>query len=250
LWKPSEKGQVGWDSPWGFGRPGWHIECSAMAGSLLGETFDIHGGGIDLIFPHHENEIAQSSCAYGKPYVNYWLHNGFLQINGAKMSKSEGNFFTVADLLHKKSLKGELIKFILLKTHYRQPLDWTDNAIDEAESILDRWFRKIECVKNITSLLPEKVKICLMDDLNIPAAITEMHHLSEQELANSLHFFGFRKTKKHLSLSEFEIKNLIEERQIAKKNKNYPQADKIRMVLEKNNILIEDTTNGTTWRPK
>lgn len=248
LWKPSTNNQVGWDSPWGFGRPGWHIECSAMSGSLLGEHFDIHGGGIDLIFPHHENEIAQSCCANQKPYVNYWLHNGFLQINSMKMSKSLGNFFTVAELLNDKNISGEVIRFILLRTHYRQPLDWTQNAVDEATIILNKWFRKTENIVVSKPVLPDDIKKVLYDDLNFPAAVAFMHSLPAEELAHCLAFLGFKQTIKQTTLNEEKINSLIQERIEAKKSKNFVLADSIRQELQNNNVMIEDTKDGTIWR--
>ena len=248
LWKPSAVEQVGWESPWGFGRPGWHIECSAMAGSLLGEHFDIHGGGIDLIFPHHENEIAQSCCANQKPYTNYWLHNGFLQINGQKMSKSLGNFFTIADLLNDKNISGDVIRFILLRTHYRQPLDWTQTAVDEATIVLNKWFRKIENIKIDNPVLPDEIKKVLYDDLNFPAAIAIMHALPPQELAHCLAFLGFKETQKQTSLDIDTINSLVNERNDAKKSKDFKRADVIRQELLDNHITIEDTKDGTVWR--
>jgi cysteinyl-tRNA synthetase len=248
LWKPSSTTQVGWESPWGFGRPGWHIECSAMAGSLLGEHFDIHGGGIDLIFPHHENEIAQSCCANKTPYVNYWLHNGFLQINGQKMSKSEGNFFTVAELLNDKNISGDVIRLILLRTHYRQPLDWTQSAVDEATIILNKWYRKTEHIQIDNPVLPDDIKRVLYDDLNFPAAIALMHAMPAEELAHCLAFLGFKQTLKQASLSASEINALITERNNAKKSKDFTTADSIRTDLLNKGVAIEDTKDGTIWR--
>lgn len=248
LWKPSNPDQVGWESPWGYGRPGWHIECSAMSHSLLGETFDIHGGGIDLIFPHHENEIAQSCCAHDAPYVNYWMHNGFLQINGTKMSKSLGNFFTVHQLLHTHKIAGEVIRFVLLRTHYRQPLDWTDTIVEEAKTVLDKWFRRTENITIDTPTLPLSIQETLCDDLNFPAAIAQMHHLSDTELAHSLAFLGFKQTQKTSTLETAAIEDFITQRNIAKKNKDYARADEIRETLKEHNIAIEDTPKGTIWR--
>lgn len=248
LWKPSTQEQVGWESPWGFGRPGWHIECSAMSSSLLGEHFDIHGGGIDLIFPHHENEIAQSCCGNQKPYVNYWLHNGFLQINGMKMSKSLDNFFTVAQLLNEQNISGQVIRFILLRTHYRQPLDWTQTAVDEATIILNKWFRKTENITVEKPILPDMIKKVLYDDLNFPAAVAFMHALPAEELAHCLAFLGFKHTTKQSVLTEDTINALLLERSDAKKAKDFNRADAIRQELHDNNIVIEDTPDGTVWR--
>ena len=181
LWKPSAPDQPGWDSPWGRGRPGWHIECSAMAKKCLGVTFDIHGGGLDLRFPHHENEIAQSCCAHdGAPLANYWLHNGFLSINGAKMSKSLGNFFTVRELLAK--YPGEVIRLVLLSTHYRQPLDFTDAALEQAKVQLDRWYRGLQLIKDIAAVPPEKEGVVLegylYNDLNTTQAVWWLNELT------------------------------------------------------------------------
>ncbi len=181
LWKPSIGVQPGWDSPWGRGRPGWHIECSAMSEHHLGETFDIHGGGIDLIFPHHENEIAQSTCAHGgKVMANYWIHNGYLQVEGEKMSKSLGNFITVHDLLDQ--WPGEAIRLAILMTHYRQPLNWTQKGLEEAAKIARRWEALTFGFKASPKPLPEDhpVMVALMDDLNTPAAISALHALSKQ----------------------------------------------------------------------
>src|SRR6202790_126829 len=177
LWKPSSPDQPGWDSPWGRGRPGWHIECSAMSEETLGETFDIHGGGLDLIFPHHENEIAQSVCAHdGRPFARYWMHNGMLTVGGAKMAKSEGNFVTVRDAL--AQAPGEVIRFALLSTHYRDPLDWTEDRLHQARAALDRWYRVLD--ENTaefapTEVIPQQVLTAVNDDLNIPLVITHLH---------------------------------------------------------------------------
>jgi len=180
LWKPSTPEQVGWESPWGRGRPGWHIECSAMAKEYLGVTFDIHGGGLDLIFPHHENEIAQSCCAHdGQPLANVWLHNGFLTISGEKMSKSLGNFFTVRDLL--KKYHGEVIRLVLLSAHYRQPLDFSDAALEEAKAQLDKWYRVLRRTSGeVETPIPDEVEQALCDDLNTPQAITEIHKIADK----------------------------------------------------------------------
>ena len=186
LWKPSHGDQPGWDSPWGRGRPGWHIECSAMSRAHLGESFDIHGGGLDLVFPHHENEIAQSTCAHGAPFVRYWVHNGYLTVNGEKMSKSAGNFFTVPDLLDKAP--GEAIRLYLLKTHYRAPMDFTENGLKEAKTNLDRWYRALKQADEKLGLTPEQIATSLQntspspdildalnDDLNTPLAVARLN---------------------------------------------------------------------------
>jgi cysteinyl-tRNA synthetase len=182
LWKPSTPDQPGWPSPWGRGRPGWHIECSAMSEQELGETFDIHGGGLDLIFPHHENEIAQSVCAHeGHPFARYWLHNGMLTVGGAKMAKSEGNFVTVRDAL--KRWPGEVIRLALLMTHYRDPLDWTEDKLHQARQTLDRWYRALAVPCTVSadetsSMTDATVVFALGDDLNAPFALTNLHTLS------------------------------------------------------------------------
>ena len=174
LWKPSDAALPGWDSPWGRGRPGWHIECSAMAYELLGDTFDIHGGGNDLQFPHHENEIAQSKCA-GHGFANLWLHNEMLQVEGKKMSKSLGNFFTVRDLLD-DGVPGEVIRLVMLSTHYRKPMDWTEKKRAEAEATLRKWAAAVDGA--VSGALPAVVMDALADDLNTPLAITQMHRLA------------------------------------------------------------------------
>ncbi|MCA3248529.1 MAG: cysteine--tRNA ligase [Azospirillum sp.] len=197
LWKPSTPDQPGWDSPWGRGRPGWHIECSAMSEALFGPTFDIHGGGQDLIFPHHENEIAQSVCAHGGvQFVKYWMHNGFVIVNGEKMSKSLGNFYTVRDLLNRGE-RGEAIRLLLLKTHYRAPLDFTDDGLRQAKGDLDRWYRALASVEDAVEdpcenpLPPEQggVLEALSDDLNTPMAIAVMHAIADYVLNPTPHVF-------------------------------------------------------------
>jgi cysteinyl-tRNA synthetase len=191
LWKPSAPDQPGWPSPWGRGRPGWHIECSAMSEKTLGETFDIHGGGLDLIFPHHENEIAQSVCAHGgHPFARYWLHNGMLTVGGAKMAKSEGNFITVRELLGEEpdwSRKGEILRLALLRTHYRDPLDWTEDRVYEAQQILDRFYRALSLPETpggivFAGMMPstDRVREALDDDLNAPLAISHLHEIATE----------------------------------------------------------------------
>jgi len=179
LWKPSTPDQPGWDSPWGRGRPGWHIECSAMSENTLGDHFDIHGGGLDLIFPHHENEIAQSVCAHGgKPFADYWLHNGMLTVGGAKMAKSEGNFITVRQAL--SQAPGEVIRLALLGTHYRAPLDWTAERLHEAQQTLDRFYRALALpgARSEANSIDDNVQSALDDDLNVPLALSQLHELA------------------------------------------------------------------------
>ncbi|NWG47007.1 MAG: cysteine--tRNA ligase, partial [Alphaproteobacteria bacterium] len=184
LWKPSTEDQPGWDSPWGRGRPGWHIECSAMGATLLGETFDIHGGGIDLAFPHHENEIAQSACAHhGEPHARVWMHNGFLQVEGQKMSKSLGNFLTIHGLL--EAWRGENLRLLMLMTQYRQPIDWTEAGLKEARVILKGWYEAGEAGEGAPGGDPDPAIVAaLADDLNTPAAIAELHRLAGEARAS------------------------------------------------------------------
>ena len=273
LWKPSTPDQPGWDSPWGRGRPGWHIECSAMSEAHLGETFDIHGGGLDLIFPHHENEIAQSTCAHhGKPFVKVWLHNGFLSVNGEKMSKSLGNFFTVRDLLAKAP--GEAIRLCLLSAHYRAPLDWTDDALGQARQVLDRLYGALRQVGPgpVAAKIPAAVQAALEDDINTPKAIAELHELagrlnkaSDSEraaLAADLRAGGavlgllqadpetwFKwQPEAGAGLTDAAIEALIAGRNDAKKARNFTEADRIRDELKANGVALEDTPGGTKWR--
>ncbi len=254
LWKPSNAEEPGWESPWGRGRPGWHIECSAMAKDILGDQFDIHGGGIDLIFPHHENEIAQSTCSNNmKKFANFWLHNGFLKIEGEKMSKSLNNFLTVFDLI-KRDFSGSAIRYNMLSTHYRQPLDWKFERLAEAEKTLIKWNNKIDS-KNETEL-PRQILNALLDDLNTPQSIHEMHHLFNSkkfdELRNACMFFGFssKDIKKNVlipaDLSE-KVDKLVEKRNNARLSKNFSLADKIREDLLSAGIIIKDIGQETTW---
>jgi cysteinyl-tRNA synthetase len=277
LWKPSEADQPGWDSPWGRGRPGWHIECSAMSETHLGESFDIHGGGLDLIFPHHENEIAQSTCAHdGKVFARYWVHNGYLTVNGEKMSKSLGNFFTVRDLLDQAP--GEAIRFYMMGTHYRQPLDWTLDGLCSARAGLDRFYGALRDVADIDAapdaVIPEAVRDALEDDLNTPLAIAALH-----EIATSLNKAGDAAEKARLKgallagggvlgvlshdpeawfkggvgacpegLSEDEIQAEIERRTQARMDKDFAEADRIRDALADQGVVLEDKPDGTIWR--
>ena len=262
LWKPTSKNNIGWDSPWGYGRPGWHIECSAMSKEILGETFDIHGGGIDLIFPHHENETAQSICANNKnSLANYWMHNGFVNIEGQKMSKSLGNYLTVEDLRNKK-IDGAVIRFVLLSTHYRQPLDWTNRKLTEAQNIINKWFNVTNNRDlNINGIPTNKILEALCDDLNIPLVITEMHNLLKEEdydgFANSFFYLVLNSNNSIKSRNNLDkqtinemVNLLIVERQNARKNKDYRKSDLIRIKLEKAGVTINDHGNETTWSLK
>jgi cysteinyl-tRNA synthetase len=257
LWKPSPPELPGWESPWGRGRPGWHIECSAMSAALLGKTFDIHGGGIDLVFPHHENEIAQSRCGFHTDVMaNYWMHNGFLQVEGEKMSKSLGNFFTIREVL--ADWPGDVIRVAMLASHYRQPINWTVKGLEEAEKALTSWF---DAAAGEADPRPApSVVEALADDLNTPKAVAEMHALrnraGHKSLAGSLAFFGFRPDAlaewkaaraPALAISENEIQKQIDARLAAKAAKNFTESDRIRDELAAVGIVLKDSKEGTTW---
>ncbi len=251
LWKPSDAESPGWDSPWGFGRPGWHIECSAMSGDLLGETFDIHGGGIDLIFPHHENEIAQSEGVHhGHPLAKVWMHNGFLQVEGEKMSKSLGNFVTIHDLL--KDWPGDVLRLNMLRTHYRQPMDWTVQGMKESWNALERWYALAE--PHAEGTVSAGFLAALEDDLNTPQAIAELHKSDGAELAGNLRLFGFLPARERIAaksaVPESEILAAIENRNAARKAKNFREADRIRDELMAKGIVLKDSASGTSWEIK
>jgi len=251
LWKPSDANIPGWDSPWGRGRPGWHIECSAMAGEYLGQTFDIHGGGIDLQFPHHENEIAQSEGAHhNHPLANVWMHNGFLQVEGEKMSKSLGNFFTIRDLL--ADWPGEVLRFNMLRTHYRQPIDFTIAGLKESWKTLERWYAVTE---PLVDPAPNAAFFeALNDDLNTPAAIASLHQADEMALAGGLGFLGFSnvqlKIAAKVQVDEAEIHRAIEARKAARAAKNFAESDRIRDDMLAKGIVLKDGPQGTTWEVK
>jgi cysteinyl-tRNA synthetase len=259
LWKPSADNQPGWASPWGRGRPGWHIECSAMSAKHLGETFDIHAGGLDLIFPHHENEIAQSRSTFGHAIMaKYWMHNGFLNISGEKMSKSLGNFFTVHELLDQ--FPGEVIRLLLLSAHYRQPLDFTYEGLTQAKATLDRWYGAL-CGKDArpANAVPQSVEDALSDDLNTPLAISALHQLGDPaELRAGAHALGllqqdaeawFRWTPAGSSgPTDVEIEAAIATRQAARKAKDFKESDRIRDELKAKGVILEDGATGTTWK--
>ena len=275
LWKPSSDDLPGWDSPYGRGRPGWHLECSAMSREYLGLTFDIHGGGQDLVFPHHENERAQSLCANHRPFARYWLHNGYLQVEGEKMSKSLGNFFTVNDLL--ATAPGEAIRLALLSAHYHQPIDWTAEGLKQARAAMDRFYLALRAVEDISARpakdLPPEVLAALEDDLNTPLAISHLHDLAgrlnkaksieeKAELKSALLAAGdvlgvlqqspedwFRWAPAAGSaLSDDEIDDLVAKRIEARQNRDFATADKIRQQLTDNGVLLEDGAGGTQWR--
>jgi cysteinyl-tRNA synthetase len=262
LWKPSKPGEPSWPSPWGDGRPGWHIECSAMAGALLGPVFDIHGGGIDLIFPHHENEIAQSRCAHGTDAMaNYWLHNGFLQVEGEKMSKSLGNFVTIRDLL--ADWPGEVIRLNMLRTHYRQPMDWTVSGLREAGRTLDHWYDLTGDSK--PGLLCADAVDALCDDLNTPKALAALHELRGEAAAGSAGAKASLKASAEMlglltrdrrdwvaaersavGIDEARISDFVAARVAARKAKNFAEADRIRAELEKMGIMLKDAKDPAT----
>jgi cysteinyl-tRNA synthetase len=251
LWKPSDAATPGWESPWGRGRPGWHIECSAMAGQYLGETFDIHGGGIDLVFPHHENEIAQSEAAHhGHALARYWMHNGFLNVEGEKMSKSLGNFVTIHELL--ADWPGDVLRFNMLRSHYRQPMDWTVAGMRESWSVLERWYDVAEPVADTG--VGEGVLSALADDLNTPLAIAELHKAEPRELLGGLALLGFSvkpealKSKKDVDTGAIE--RAIEARNAARKAKDFKESDRIRDELLAQGIVLKDGPTGTTWEVK
>jgi cysteinyl-tRNA synthetase len=253
LWKPSKEGEPGWPSPCGIktpGRPGWHIECSAMSWKHLGETFDIHGGGIDLVFPHHENEIAQSRCAFHSGVMaNFWMHNGFLQVEGEKMSKSLGNFITIHELL--KDWPGEVVRLNMLRTHYRQPMDWTLRGLNESDQILNSWTKNVDLAGSKDEELAPGVRDALADDLNTPQAIAELHSLSSSgdgALALTLRALGFsRRPPPRVSVDEGKVIGLIEQRNAARKAKDFKESDRIRNELAAMGVVLKDSKEGTTW---
>jgi cysteinyl-tRNA synthetase len=274
LWKPADDADPGWDSPWGRGRPGWHLECSAMIRAHLGETIDIHGGGRDLIFPHHENEIAQSRCAHGGDYVRYWMHNAYLDIDGEKMSKSLGNFRTVRDLLG--SYRGEVLRFALLSAHYRSPQNFSAELLEQAQSTLDSLYGTLRQVQDIAldvdvPLAEEAFYQALNDDLNTPVAIAEIHALAKQlhkatdvdkpmlkarilAAGNLLGILGqdpeewLQGASSEDAISAGEIEALIAERQAAKAARDFARADQIRDDLAARGVILEDSREGTTWK--
>jgi len=274
LWKPAAADEPGWDSPWGRGRPGWHLECSAMIRAHLGETIDIHGGGRDLIFPHHENEIAQSRCAHGGDFVRYWLHNAYLDIDGEKMSKSLGNVRTVRDLLAR--YRGEVLRFALLSAHYRSGLNFSAELLDQAESTLGSLYATLREVGDIeldvdVPLADEPFYRALQDDLNTPVAIAELHNLAHQlhkataaekpllkaRILAAGNLLGILEQDPEAWLqggvsadviSADAIEALIAERQGAKQARNYARADEIRQELLDQGVVLEDSRDGTRWR--
>jgi cysteinyl-tRNA synthetase len=263
LWKQSSGDEPGWESPWGRGRPGWHIECSAMSAAYLGDVFDIHGGGIDLIFPHHENEIAQSRCAHGTPAMaNYWMHNEFVQIEDTKMSKSLGNFVTIRDLL--ADWPGEVLRLNMLKAHYRSPMDWTLKGLEESAKTLDDWYSVAADVRGEQP--SEAVIEALSDDLNTPQMIASLHGLrnsaasgndgDRRQFSASLRLFGFlsesaaewKSRKQQASgVDAKQIDELISSRTAARARKDFKESDRIRDQLAAMGVVIKDSKEGTTW---
>lgn len=274
LWKPSGDDLPGWDSPWGRGRPGWHIECSAMSETHLGETIDIHAGGVDLLFPHHENEVAQSTCAHGgKPFARYWLHNGMLTLEGRKMSKSVGNTQVLHELL--EIYPPEVLRFVLLKAHYRQPLDWSDAALRQARATLDGWYgvlRDLAGVEVANATVPTEFEAALLDDLNTPDAFAILASLADaarrsagtagatdakSRLLAAAALIGllqqdaeswFKQTPAGSEVDAAQVDALIAERNAARAARDFARADQIRAELASMNVTIEDGAQGTRWR--
>ncbi len=265
LWKPSKSNEPSWDSPWGKGRPGWHLECSAMSKKFLGNEFDIHGGGIDLLFPHHENEIAQSRCANEtSTFANYWIHNAFITMSNEKMAKSQGNILKIKNF--RKKISGQVLRLALMSAHYKQPLDWNDKLLSECENTLDKWYRVYSNNLKTTKISDEILKP-LFDDLNTPGYIANLHQLYEkaskghdQELfVSACQFVGLlnenyenwqQYKKDKASINETDILNKIELRNKARKNKDYKEADRIRNELLDKGVLIEDKDGKTIWKFK
>ncbi|MAZ79425.1 MAG: cysteine--tRNA ligase [Gammaproteobacteria bacterium] len=257
LWKPSKDDEPGWDSPWGYGRPGWHIECSSMVETYLGKEIDIHGGGQDLIFPHHENEIAQSCSAHNsKSYAKYWMHNGYLNMEGEKMSKSLGNIITVKELLEKYD--GEVIRLALLSTHYRKPINFGESLLEQSKNILNKLYKNINN-QSYEDVVSKDVINSLLDDLNTPLAIASLLKIKcSKTLIKSANLLGLlnRTQEEWLSsnikstISENDIELLINERDEARKAKDFVKADEIRDQLEQNNVILEDIDGKTIWRVK
>ena len=267
LWKPSKNDEPSWPSPWGNGRPGWHLECSVMSKKFLDNEFDIHGGGRDLIFPHHENEIAQSRCANDtKSFAKYWIHNGFITMSNDKMAKSQGNILKIRDF--KNKISGQVLRLALINTHYRQPLDWNDELIKNCQNTLDKWYSVYTKV-NQTYSLPNEILESLFDDINTPGYIAKLHELynlankgddkDKQLFIKACNFIGLLVEDKetwnsykmvNIKISKSEILNKIKMRNIARKNKDFELADKIRNELFENDILIEDKDDTTLWKYK
>jgi cysteinyl-tRNA synthetase len=282
LWKRAKPGEPSWPSPWGEGRPGWHIECSAMSLSILGEEFDIHGGGIDLKFPHHENEIAQSCAATGKGFARIWMHNGFVNVDNEKMSKSLGNFFTIRDILNSGRVRHpEVLRYFLMASHYRGPINFSDAHLDQADAALTRLYNALRDVTPAEqverSSASDDFERAMDDDFNTPEALAALQmlanelnkakakgdHATAAKLAAELRHLGgvlgllkldpeefLRAAKAGDGLSDVQIEELIRARTEARKNKNFKEADRIRDELQAQGIVLEDGPQGTTWRRK
>ena len=284
LWKHAKENEPSWASPWGNGRPGWHIECSAMSTCCLGNHFDIHGGGSDLMFPHHENEIAQSEASTGEQYVNYWMHVGFINVDGEKMSKSLGNFFTIRDVMHK--FHPEVIRYFIVSSHYRSPVNFSDVALKEAKTALSRFYHSFKAyqavygektVENLAETLVERFNSAMRDDFNTAEAIAVLFEINkalntavkEEQAEQAAVYYStlrhltnilglvqhnvdeFLKSdigQEALGLSEDQIEDLIQQRKDAKKEKNFARADEIRQLLLDQAVVLEDTRQGTVWR--
>ncbi|HAR62746.1 MAG: cysteine--tRNA ligase [Candidatus Margulisiibacteriota bacterium] len=266
LWKKAADDEPGWASPWGKGRPGWHIECSAMSIKYLGPTFDIHGGGADLIFPHHENEIAQTEACSGKPFARYWVHNGFVNINKEKMSKSLGNFFTIREVLN--DYKPEELRLFYLMTHYRKPINYSIEYLDDAKKALERLYNALYLKgtspkgNNELTTIEKSFDEAMSDDFNTAQALGVLFELAKyinkaldtdaqlllKKLGNILGILY--QAKEENGILEKDIHILIEERNAARKNKNFARADEIRIALEKQGIILEDTPQGVRWKKK
>ena len=267
LWKPSSEKEPSWDSPWGKGRPGWHLECSAMSKKYLGNEFDIHGGGIDLLFPHHENEIAQSRCANGtKVFANYWVHNAFITMSNEKMAKSQGNILKIKNFRDK--VNGQVLRFALMTTHYKQPLDWNEKLLDDSKNTIDKWY-EVYLPFSIPSKIPDDMLLPLYEDLNTPGYIANLHKLFDKAIngneddkrifISACNFVGILNQNKDVWVNFKKQKSLISEKDILKKiefrnkareNKDYIEADKIRNELLDKGVLIEDKNGKTSWKIK
>jgi cysteinyl-tRNA synthetase len=284
LWKLSSPEEPGWDSPWGRGRPGWHIECSAMSERYLGQTFDIHGGGLDLIFPHHENEIAQSRCTFGTPVMaNIWMHNGFLQVEGQKMSKSLGNFYTISEILQTDKFgnhpwHGRCLRLAMLETHYRKPIDWTVSRLAQINEKYEVWLHMTEDLDPMVAVAKPNAAVidALLDDLNTPMVFAELHRLeqaaetslkakaellqnliflgviwSAEELSQFLNVVQMAQARLELEVDEAQVASLIAARLSARTAKNWAESDRIRDELAAMKIAIKDNKDGTTsWEVK